>query len=122
MSSKNDIKDIGVKYIIDTPTTESQNDTEKEIKPFYIDLTKLSESSASHLREVGLMAEDSFKVRLLREKHVNYLKGGLEKLGGGYVSLDASRPWIAYWCLHSLDLLDAVPEDVCEKVVDTLGR
>jgi len=68
------------------------------------------------------MAEDSFKVRLLREKHVNYLKGGLEKLGGGYVSLDASRPWIAYWCLHSLDLLDAVPEDVCEKVVDTLGR
>ncbi|CAN0447406.1 unnamed protein product, partial [Hapterophycus canaliculatus] len=27
-----------------------------------------------------------------------------------FISLDASRPWMVYWILHSLDLLDHFPE------------
>ena len=30
-------------------------------------------------------------------------------LSASYVSLDASRPWIMYWTLHGLDLLNALP-------------
>lgn len=38
-----------------------------------------------------------------------------------FVSLDASRPWILYWCLHGCDLLDETPsdEDRC-RMVSTL--
>ena len=25
--------------------------------------------------------------------------------------MDASRPWIIYWCLHGVDLLDKLPND-----------
>lgn len=28
-----------------------------------------------------------------------------------FISLDSSRPWILYWCLHGCDLLDMIPED-----------
>ncbi len=41
-----------------------------------------------------------------REKHLKYLqKGFLKGFPSAYVSLDASRPWIVYWALHSFDLL-----------------
>ena len=73
-----------------------------------------------HTSQVGLVSEDGYDICLLREKHVKYLKTGLGQLSAGYVSLDASRPWIAYWCLHSLDLLEAVPIDMVENVVSTL--
>ena len=32
---------------------------------------------------------------------------GLTSLPGGYVKLNASRPWICYWIVHSLALQDA---------------
>jgi protein farnesyltransferase subunit beta len=50
-------------------------------------------------------------LRLLRAVHVTYLHSGLDKLPGHFVALDASRPWIVYWILHSLALLGAdLPE------------
>ncbi|NXG53004.1 FNTB farnesyltransferase, partial [Psilopogon haemacephalus] len=56
---------------------------------------------------------------LHREKHFHYLKRGLRQLTEAYECLDASRPWLCYWILHSLELLDepipqAVASDVCE--------
>lgn len=30
---------------------------------------------------------------------------GLRYLGPGFICLDASRPWLCYWMLHSIDLL-----------------
>lgn len=51
-------------------------------------------------------------LRLLRSVHVTYLHSGLGKLGSGYAALDASRPWIVYWIVHSLALLGAdLPPD-----------
>ncbi|ORX57401.1 terpenoid cyclases/Protein prenyltransferase [Hesseltinella vesiculosa] len=44
-------------------------------------------------------------VRLHRDRHIQYLLRGLEQLGQYMVVLDASRPWLMYWILHSLDLL-----------------
>ena len=50
--------------------------------------------------------DDTYAVRLLRRAHVTYLHGALSTpLSRGYVSLDASHPWMVYWCLHSLDIL-----------------
>lgn len=56
---------------------------------------------------------------LQREKHFHYLKRGLRQLSEAYECLDASRPWLCYWILHSLELLeepipDAVASDVCQ--------
>mmetsp|Transcript_26471 Transcript_26471/g.55939 ORF Transcript_26471/g.55939 Transcript_26471/m.55939 type:complete len:705 (+) Transcript_26471:134-2248(+) len=49
---------------------------------------------------------DPYAVRLLRTAHTNYLSNALSNpLPRGFVSLDASHPWMIYWCLHSLDLL-----------------
>jgi len=47
------------------------------------------------------------ELSLQRKLHTKYLYGGLGELPGGFVSLDASRPWICYWVLHSLALLEA---------------
>lgn len=46
-------------------------------------------------------------LRLLRYVHVEYLHHGMGLLPAGFASLDASRPWIAYWLVHSLALLGA---------------
>ncbi|KAL6030534.1 hypothetical protein STEG23_007333, partial [Scotinomys teguina] len=56
---------------------------------------------------------------LQREKHVHYLKRGLRQLTDAYECLDASRPWLCYWILHSWELLDEpipqiVATDVCQ--------
>ena len=49
---------------------------------------------------------DPYAIRLLRDKHVSYLTNALSNpLPRGFASLDASHPWMVYWCLHSLDLL-----------------
>lgn len=45
-------------------------------------------------------------IRLERQRHVDYIERGLEHLGRWMVALDASRPWLTYWMLHSLDLLE----------------
>lgn len=44
--------------------------------------------------------------KLRREQTVNFLLRGLKGLSEGYECLDASRPWLVYWILHSLELLN----------------
>lgn len=51
-----------------------------------------------------------------------YLQRGLHRLSAGYVSLDASRPWLCYWILHSLDLLDVpLPDEIRSRAVATIA-
>mmetsp|Transcript_6028 Transcript_6028/g.17613 ORF Transcript_6028/g.17613 Transcript_6028/m.17613 type:complete len:522 (+) Transcript_6028:410-1975(+) len=68
--------------------------------------------------------DSSASIRLLRNRHAAYLSRALtQPLSRGFVALDASRPWIVYWTLHSLDLLDALPyEEVLRSVVNTLDN
>ena len=42
---------------------------------------------------------------LTREKHIAFLHKTLSSLPSGYVSYDASRPWIFYWALAALSAL-----------------
>eukprot|EP01112_Ceratiomyxa_fruticulosa_P014777 TRINITY_DN4271_c0_g1_i1.p1 TRINITY_DN4271_c0_g1~~TRINITY_DN4271_c0_g1_i1.p1 ORF type:complete len:440 (+),score=66.27 TRINITY_DN4271_c0_g1_i1:671-1990(+) len=61
---------------------------------------------------------------LLADEHISFLLRGLKRLSSGYVSLDASRTWLCYWIIHSLDLLDALPlsEDEMRDAALFLGR
>ncbi|CAH1790767.1 unnamed protein product, partial [Owenia fusiformis] len=60
---------------------------------------------------------------LHRDRHIPYLIKGLRNLSESYECLDASRPWLCYWILHSLELLDVpVPEDLKSQVAQFLNK
>ena len=60
---------------------------------------------------------------LFRDMHADFCRKGLERLPRGFVSLDASRPWLCYWMLHSLCLLAELPGTaLLDRVVNTLKR
>ncbi|KAJ8269891.1 hypothetical protein GJAV_G00107940 [Gymnothorax javanicus] len=60
---------------------------------------------------------------LLRDQHYAYLKKGLRHLSDAYECLDASRPWLCYWILHSLELLEEpVPSSICSDVCRFLAN
>ena len=63
----------------------------------------------------------SFSPHLEREKHLSYLKKGLLQLSSAYECLDASRPWLCYWILHSCQLLDVeIPEQESSLSIDDM--
>ncbi|KAK3076432.1 hypothetical protein LTS18_013020, partial [Coniosporium uncinatum] len=53
----------------------------------------------------GLPANTHGIPSLLRDAHSTFLKSWLEELPSGFVSMDAARPWIVYWCLSGLGML-----------------
>jgi protein farnesyltransferase subunit beta len=78
-----------------TQTSKEQHALEQKVAELYCDLkgTPVTDSSPS--------------LRLLREEHIEYLHEGLGELPAGFASLDAGRPWICFWIIHSLSLLNA---------------
>ncbi|KAI9102487.1 terpenoid cyclases/protein prenyltransferase alpha-alpha toroid [Phlyctochytrium arcticum] len=62
-------------------------------------------------------------IKLNRAAHIEYLQNGLSGLSGRFVALDASQPWLVYWMLHGLDLLEVpLSADVAHKAVQTIAR
>ncbi|KAM4664528.1 protein farnesyltransferase subunit beta-like [Discoglossus pictus] len=58
-----------------------------------------------------------------RDVHSTYLRKGLRYLSDSYECLDASRPWLCYWIVHSMALLDEpIPESVASDVCEFLGH
>ncbi|XP_040576755.1 protein farnesyltransferase subunit beta [Lepeophtheirus salmonis] len=56
-----------------------------------------------------------------RESIRNFLLKGLRSLSSGYQNLDASRPWLMYWIVHSLELLRIpIPEAVIPDIILSL--
>lgn len=45
-------------------------------------------------------------ITLKRDEHVTFLLSSYAQLGAGYSSLDASKPWLCYWIVHSLAMLN----------------
>lgn len=80
---------------LESRTSTEQSALEKKVLPYY---QELEQFQPEELAEV---------LQLLRSAHVQYLHNGLGQLSAAFASLDASRPWICYWILHSLALLDA---------------
>lgn len=62
-------------------------------------------------------------LEVLRDKHIEYLTKGLRQLGPSFVVLDANRPWICYWILHSIALLgESVDPELEDGIIDFLSR
>ena len=62
---------------------------------------------------------------LRRPEHISYLLSGLGSLSSNYSSLDASRPWLCYWILHSVETLGPsgqIPAEYAHHIVDFLQR
>ncbi|WKY13786.1 hypothetical protein Q1695_004543 [Nippostrongylus brasiliensis] len=59
-----------------------------------------------HAKPFKTAAQGDAAVPVLnRNLHVDYLIGSLKKCGRGYSSFDASRAWMCYWGVHSLNIL-----------------
>ena len=97
-----------------THTSTEQHALEQKIAKMYRDLE-------------GTRGTDTEPpLKLLRQEHIEYLYEGLGELPPGYASLDAGRPWICFWIIHSLGLLNAPwpdrPQKTGNSPVNTLSR
>lgn len=81
-----------VPYEPATASSDLQQETAEECWPFLLGQEHLE------IQEDGLPP-------LSRRKHHLFLRGALGKLPAGFESLDASRPWMLYWCLEGISLL-----------------
>ncbi|KAJ3040696.1 hypothetical protein HDV00_010589 [Rhizophlyctis rosea] len=94
-----------------THSSQLQQETEDTILPLYLPF-KFEDPPASRA-----------KLSLYRDTHVKYLYKGLESLTRGFVSLDASRPWLVYWMLKALDLLgEELSDELKVRATSTLSH
>ena len=81
------------------------------------------EKSVASIYSLSRDAELSVQVHLLRLKHLAYLNHGIRQLSVNFECLDASRPWLCYWILHSLSLLgQSISAQLAGDVVGLLSR
>ncbi|XP_008801084.1 protein farnesyltransferase subunit beta [Phoenix dactylifera] len=94
-----------------TVTQLEQLKVEEKVAEIY----RLLNGVSAHAR--SLMSE------LWCDKHVEFLTRGLKQLGPSYHVLDANRPWLCYWILHSIALLgEPLDTELENDVVDFLSR
>lgn len=68
-------------------------------------------------------AQQHLRLQLFRDEHIDFLTKGLRHLGPSFCVLDANRPWLCYWILHSIALLgDCVDDDLEDRAIDFLNR
>ncbi|CAG8511837.1 12144_t:CDS:10 [Rhizophagus irregularis] len=62
-------------------------------------------------------------IKLNRGSHIKYVKDGLKGLPSYLVALDASKPWLCFWMLYSLDILgDELSQDLVKKGISTITK
>ncbi|KAL1408783.1 CAAX farnesyltransferase (FTase) subunit beta [Vanrija albida] len=96
-----------------TPTLEDQRDTEDAIAELLLTLSpaKVASEPATHDGTTALRKNEA----------AQFMGPHLFKCPPGYTALDASKPWLMYWVLHSLDLLGiALDEETKKRAVATL--
>ncbi|XP_042498436.1 protein farnesyltransferase subunit beta isoform X2 [Macadamia integrifolia] len=95
------------------PTVTQREQWEVEAK--VSDIYQLFSSVPHHAQTI--MSE------LRRDKHLDFVTKGLGRLGPSYCVLDANRPWLCYWILHSIALLgDSVDSELENNSIDFLNR
>ncbi|EOY02378.1 Prenyltransferase family protein isoform 2 [Theobroma cacao] len=68
-------------------------------------------------------SSQSLMLELQRENHVEYLTNGLKHLGPSFCVLDANRPWLCYWIIHSIALMDEfLDPELEDNTIDFLSR
>ena len=79
-----------------TATLTEQSETEQLISNLLSLTAPLEPSDETNPRAA---------ITLRKHEHNVFLASTLFRLPAGYVSLDASKPWLLFWTAHSLDLL-----------------
>ncbi|RYR56839.1 hypothetical protein Ahy_A05g022554 isoform B [Arachis hypogaea] len=65
----------------------------------------------------------SLMLELQRDKHIEFLTKGLRHLGPNFSVLDANRPWLCYWIIHSIALLgESIDDELQDNTVEFLNR
>nr|CCA25568.1 prenyltransferaselike protein putative [Albugo laibachii Nc14] len=101
-----------------TKTSMDQKECEQSCLLFFHPFETLPIDQQYELQTKGFLDKD-LKAKLLRDKHVEFLKRGLSHLSGGFFTLDASRPWLCYWMLHGLQLLETPPTEIYDRIIKT---
>ncbi|KAI0602149.1 prenyltransferase and squalene oxidase [Biscogniauxia sp. FL1348] len=101
------ILDPPIRDVLVTDTTELQDGTVEECRPFLAAKMKTIDYN-----EHGVPHLD-------RERHIKFLRKSLGRLPAPFVAADASRPWIFYWCLNGLSLLGADVSSYRDDLVET---
>ncbi|RYH29319.1 hypothetical protein EON65_08910 [archaeon] len=105
---------------VESKTAADQCSCEFECSNYLKDFGAYDEKVLKRFLVGGLINIDR-EIRLLKVKHAAYLLNFLESLPGGFISLEASRPWIMYWIVHALYMLDQEPVALYPRIIDTLG-
>ncbi|KAJ2775006.1 CAAX farnesyltransferase (FTase) subunit beta [Coemansia nantahalensis] len=100
----------------ETATSQRQGEVEDTIGRIY-----------QRFVEPGSMAHggtiDDSRYRLLRAKHEQFVRDALHGLSSGFVVLDASQPWLAFWTLNSLSILGSeISAALRRRALDTVRR
>ena len=103
-----------------TATSSEQCSCEQQCEAIYDMFYCLDEKSFRKWLEIGVLNVER-EIRLLRGKHIQFLLNNLDVLPAGFVSIDASRPWVIYWISHSLYLLGKECSPVYKRrIISTL--
>ncbi|XP_067940029.1 protein farnesyltransferase subunit beta-like [Watersipora subatra] len=99
-----------------TATTVDQTEVEDDVQGIY-DIFQDSIAAESD----GDTIPEQLKIR---KRHLeSFLMKGLTRLSGSYSCLDASRPWLCFWILHSLELLGVtIPSELQTQVPEFLAK
>ncbi|KLT41078.1 Farnesyltransferase [Cutaneotrichosporon oleaginosum] len=93
-------------------TLTDQHDTEGLIADV------LDEQPPAHVPRLGLQ---NATTTLDSVNHLKFIQGAMMSLPSGFVGLDASRPWLVFWTVHSLDLLGVLlPQNIRDRAVSTI--
>ena len=94
-----------------TATLDEQSETEALIS----EVLKLIDTSDTSDSPGSASIAPTELAPLRKGDHVKYLCSTMNYLPAPYVSLDASRPWLLFWTMHSLDLLGCALDDETKK-------
>ncbi|CAD6197667.1 unnamed protein product [Caenorhabditis auriculariae] len=78
---------------------------------------KRVEDMLSEEFEKRVEGEEVKNITILRERHAEYLLKNLHHLPKKYAGLDASRTWMCYWAINSMNILAA---DISEETKTTV--
>ncbi|KAK6505320.1 CAAX farnesyltransferase (FTase) subunit beta [Arthrobotrys musiformis] len=91
--------------------------------PFILDdlKTETSQKQLSTARNIMKSVNQQFLPSLDKATHIEFLLSPLDEgLSGGFVGLDASRPWLLYWCTNALSLLGEDVGIYNDRVISSL--
>ncbi|KAF9917037.1 hypothetical protein BX616_002092 [Lobosporangium transversale] len=111
LNREHDIQSYGYKDDgFPTKTSEQQVETEESICNAYFAYTQESP-----------IPKPIASIELRKSRHVKFLLGALDRLASYWVALDAAKPWLCYWILHSLDILEyKIPDQIAQRAISTL--